>query len=345
MRNAKENVSDGLVVAMILKGLPDEYKPFFAVTTQSDTVQNFKKFKQALRNFEDTEQSRSEKAERGANVVLKTKVGQSKIICYSCHTPGHKSSECKHRALKWCNYCKSSTHNDKVCRRQKDKAKLAASKGTEDNQHSYAFTITDENLIQASHINNFLVDCGATTHIVNKDDNFIYIDPSFNPEEHFVESADGSRSNNVAKKRGTVSIVLRSADGSTAKAALENALYIPSYPQCIFSVQAATRKGAKVEFERDSAVLITQDGNTFPIQQHGRLYYLCKTFTTEGRNETLEMWHKLLGHCNVEDVKWLEHVVQGMTITDSKLLQIARTLIVKHAFCQSKPMCGIDNPI
>ena len=73
-------------------------------------------------------------------------------------------------------------------------------------------------------MNNFLVDCGATTHIVNKDDNFIYIDPSFNPEEHFVELADGTRSNNVAKKRGTVSIVLRSADGSTAKATIENAL-------------------------------------------------------------------------------------------------------------------------
>ena len=65
-------------------------------------------------------------------------------------------------------------------------------------------------------------------------------------------------------------------------------------------------------------MLITQDGNTFPIQQHGRLYYLCKTSTTEGRNETVGMWHKLLGHCNLDDVKRLDHVVQGMTITDSK---------------------------
>ena len=61
--NAKENVSDSLLVAMILKGLPDEYKSFAAVTTQPDTIQNFQKFKQVLQNFEETEISRSEKVE------------------------------------------------------------------------------------------------------------------------------------------------------------------------------------------------------------------------------------------------------------------------------------------
>ena len=60
LRSAKEAVSDGLLVAMVVKGLPDEYRPFVAVTTQSeDMVQNFQKFKQALKNFEDTEQTRT----------------------------------------------------------------------------------------------------------------------------------------------------------------------------------------------------------------------------------------------------------------------------------------------
>ncbi len=79
---------------------------------------------------------------------------------------------------------------------------------------------------------------------------------------------------------------------------------IPTYPQCIFSVEAATRLGAKVNFDGDSAMLIANDGNTtFSIQQHGRLYYLCKTYVAEKRSQTLEMWHRLLGHCNIEDVK------------------------------------------
>ena len=143
LKNAKENVSDGLLIAMILKGLPDAYKPFVAVITQSDTIQNFQKFKQVLRNYEETEKSRTEKADKGANVVLKAKVGQSRIICYSCGIAGHKSSECKQKSVnKWCSHCKSSTHTDKVCRKQKDKAKLALSH--EDNQHNFAFTIRDK---------------------------------------------------------------------------------------------------------------------------------------------------------------------------------------------------------
>ena len=62
-RNAKEVISDGLLVAMVVKGLPVDYKSFIAVTYQSeDIVQSFQKFKQALRNFEDTEKVRVNKS-------------------------------------------------------------------------------------------------------------------------------------------------------------------------------------------------------------------------------------------------------------------------------------------
>ena len=58
LRNAGETVSDGLLIAMVLKGLPSEYKPFEVVVTQNDTSQTFPKFKVALRNFEETENVR-----------------------------------------------------------------------------------------------------------------------------------------------------------------------------------------------------------------------------------------------------------------------------------------------
>ena len=66
----------------------------------------------------------------------------------------------------------------------------------------------------------------------------------------------------------------------------------------------------------DTAELITKGGTTFPIQQHGRLYYLCKSSVTEKRSESLEMWHKILGQCDIDDVTKLEHVVKGMKIND-----------------------------
>ena len=147
---------------------------------------------------------------------------------------------------------------------------------------------------------------------MNTNSNFIDIDKTFRLNKDFIKLADGSRSNNLAKKKGTVSISLQSSDGKIVSAKLDNVLYVPSFPQCIFSAQASKKKGAKVNFDDDRAELISTDGTKFPIEQHGRLYYLCKTSVSDTRTESLETWHKLLSHYNLSDVKKLEGVVKGM---------------------------------
>ena len=45
LRKAKEVISDGLIIAMILKGLPESYKPFAIHTTQSSEELTFIQFK------------------------------------------------------------------------------------------------------------------------------------------------------------------------------------------------------------------------------------------------------------------------------------------------------------
>ena len=41
LKNAGEAISDSLLIAMILKGLPSEYKTFSTVITQKDTNNRF----------------------------------------------------------------------------------------------------------------------------------------------------------------------------------------------------------------------------------------------------------------------------------------------------------------
>ena len=45
-----------------------------------------------------------------------------------------------------------------------------------------------------------MVDWGATTHIITEGDAFAKFDKTFNPNEHYMELADGTRMNNVALK-------------------------------------------------------------------------------------------------------------------------------------------------
>ena len=71
LRNAGETVSDSLVIAMIVKGLPDCFQSYVAVITQSEKKQSISDFKVALRSFEKTEKSR----QQSEDSVLKSSHG------------------------------------------------------------------------------------------------------------------------------------------------------------------------------------------------------------------------------------------------------------------------------
>ena len=72
LNTAGENVSDALLIAMVLKGLPGEYRAFVAIITQSEPSNNFQKLKQALRNFEETESTRTTQSEQSESKIYET---------------------------------------------------------------------------------------------------------------------------------------------------------------------------------------------------------------------------------------------------------------------------------
>ena len=117
LRNAGETISDGLLIAMLLKGLPSEYKPFVVVITQSEKQMTFTDFKAALRNYEDTEKVRtddesavmktySSPANKMKNHPGKSGNPSSNVTCFACGQRGHKADTCGNKAKNklWCNY-------------------------------------------------------------------------------------------------------------------------------------------------------------------------------------------------------------------------------------------------
>lgn len=192
----------------------------------------------------------------------------------------------------------------------------------DEDDNSFVFKVSETSFV--NNINSggsrLLVDCGATTHIITDEKRFTSFDSTFNPEKHFIELADGSKTNKLALKRGEVEITFKNTRGRYVTGKLSNVLYVPTFPQDIFSVQAATEKGASVTFEPNSAKLVGTHGEEFDIEKHGRLYYLSvcnkEPSTKDNINYAcdLKQWHEILGHCNVEDVLKLEGVVDGMKV-------------------------------
>ena len=168
-------------------------------------------------------------------------------------------------------------------------------------EHTYDFKVgVDFNYSATAIVNKLLVDCGATAHMINSRDNFINPEDNFKPDKHFIELADGTRTPGVVQGKGTETIGIRDTSGRECKLERNNALFVPTFKQNIFSVHAASEKGAVLSFEQDSACLKSPDGTKFPIESHGRLFYLNSISNNSDRSD--EEWHKVLGHCNYESL-------------------------------------------
>ncbi len=336
LRNAGETLGDGLLVAMVLKGLPESFKPFAIHVAHADDKITFAEFKTKLRSFEETENI---KAAESSDSVMKTrgKTGRrptktsargwikddAELVCFKCGTKGHRAKGCRQKT--WCSLCRSDTHKDATCRR-KDKdsksKKDGASKASEDAE-DYVFKMRDGGAgtqrqppcsIQERGL---MVDTGATSHIITDITMFKSFDCAFRPETHSVELADGTRCSGIAQRRGNAEVSLIDSRGQRHKAVLKDALFVPSYPQSIFSVKAATTSGATVVFKEDKDALITRDGTRFNIHVYGRLYFLHTEAESNDKCNTchdIQTWHEILGHCNYDDVFKLQNVVEGMQI-------------------------------
>ncbi|CAM1304163.1 Uncharacterised protein r2_g1403 [Pycnogonum litorale] len=311
LKMAGESISDSLLIAMVLKGLTSTYKTFSAIITHQDKVSTFCDFKSALRSYDEGEKYASN-MDDGVMNVKPIDSRAKNTTCFRCGKAGHKSFQCKQKT-KWCNICNAKSHSTKECRKR-DTVKSASSMENE-KDHSFAFKVTvDPTTCEST--NELLVDCGATAHIITNKSSFLHMDTSFNPDGHFIELADGSRTNGIVHGKGVAEVSLIDVHGFSHKVKLSDALYIPTYKQNIFSVHAATDKGAIFNFSRHESELITPQGTKFKIKNRGRLYYINSLFNSrcDVRSHTLSEWHTLLGHCNTQDILKLEKISGDMKV-------------------------------
>ena len=332
LKTAGETISDSLLIAMCMKGLPSSFNSFSTVIAQKDDKMDFVKFKYALRSFEEAENSRNKNMCSNDNVMNvsgnKNRGDRPPISCFKCGKLGHKASACRGnwnsqsnrgKSSRYCSNCKNNSHDTKYCRNNSAKSV----RNDYEDEHSFAFKTVVLNVAEQSMKTNdwLLVDCGATSHIVCNRERFVSFDKNFDAKAHCIELADGSRSNQVVEARGKAIMHAVDSTGKSREISLNNALFIPSYSQNIFSVNAATENGASLMFTKTDAKLRAGNGTDFDLVKRGRLYYLYNAKSSNVVTKSLREWHAILGHCNVQDILKMESCVQGMVISEKNTVK------------------------
>ncbi|KAI4888112.1 hypothetical protein NFI96_008428, partial [Prochilodus magdalenae] len=275
LRRADEQISDGLMIAMVVKGLPESYKPFVVHVTQTNEVVTFGEFKSKLRSYESTEKygrgdvtednvMRTSGATKARGRGRGKKVDLADMECYACGKRGHMARACPNDVQQrrddraW-----DAPQRGKGRGRGRGRGRDQIRKADEqtDTQSSFFFKMSDCQ-VQGENKKGLMVDCGATSHMINDATKFKTVDKSFRPEDHMIELADGTKVSGMAKMRGEAEVYLLDSEGRRVRTRLKQALYIPSFPQNIFSVKAATGNGAEVRFKDGDDWLVNRDGKT-----------------------------------------------------------------------------------
>ena len=123
---------------------------------------------------------------------------------------------------------------------------------------------------------------------------------------------------NLPKGCGKAKVKLVDNKGVIHETELHDALYVPPFKQDIFSVQCATNQGSTVECKSNSAEQKCKNG-VFEIEKCGQLYFLNSAVSGKSAPHSMQEWHEILGHCNMNDVMKLENVVDGMKISNKNV--------------------------
>lgn len=339
LRSAGETISDNLIIAMIMKGLPPSYQPFVVVHTQLDKNQTFTEFKAALTNFDHSESARCSQSSAMASTsrVPNKKPSYYRPAhphsssmntggqCMACGGKNHNTRDCRSKSRLNCGYCKINGHLESVClKKKRDNTGNGYNRPSNSANSSYAFLLNHCNNIQSQKREpdtfSLMVDCGATSHLINNSERFVSYDKTFQPDKHFIELADGHQSNQLVVAKGTAEYTILDDNDIPQHILLENALLAPTMPTSLFSVHAATLNGACVTFSKEGNML--RSGKTqFPIRAAGRLYFLHTSPGTQDSinlTKSLSEWHRTLGHMNNSDIVELEKISKGMQISGSK---------------------------
>ena len=308
---AGEHLSEPLLNAMVLNGLPERYE-HFVVQESFNPAGSFVELRTRLTNYEESRQHREKVDHDGSHVAMISKKIKSKPkssgkytslpksnsgqTCYCCGMKGHLKTDCYHKDKAECTYCKLKGHFEKACIK-----KTKESKGAKHGSLASSLKSGDSSEATAKDL---VVDSGSTDHVIVNKNWF----KNMKPIDTTVTNPDGGDTKVLGI--GEVEILAKDVNGKTKPLVLRKALFVPGYRTNLISVSSIVDNGHKVVHEAKMSFLCLKSNEKIPITRKGKLFYLSTIPKQEnhfanlsgGSNKT-QLWHKRFGHVNYRDLK------------------------------------------
>jgi hypothetical protein len=216
--------------------------------------------------------------------------------CHNCGKKGHKKDDC------WSKGGGKEGQGPRRNQEQDRKAQENDSKAHVSFQFS-AMTHEDKNLNEQE----WIVDSGATDHMCAIQNKFKKLRKCSN-KHIYLANHDKLEIEGI----GEVELVFKDTT-----VILTDVLLVPKISKNLVSVSALAQKGLKIEAEQKEMKIIKQGVVVMRATLNNNLYQINEAYT-KCVNLSLNDWHRRMGHLNLEYVKKLESMAEGVEILDKR---------------------------
>lgn len=293
LRNIGFKVDDEWLGTLMLAGLPDQYRPMImglessGVKISSDSIKT--KLLQEVKKESDTtalytkhKSYHPKKNNNPSNNHNKPRGPR----CYNCNRYGHFSKNC-----------------------------FSNKKETSNSNKNYAAVFSANPAVEDT---DWYVDSGASMHMSRRSD---WLYDIKTPPIQSIKVANNSSV--TVQKMGNVDLNLCCNDGKVKTVQVRDILYIPELSTNLLSVSQLVKNGCQVNFHETGCNIYNKEKQLVATARLTNNMYKLNIVVgdayvaTTNSSETLDVWHRRMGHLNYNDVKKLENCTEGVKVTNS----------------------------